>query len=59
MAGQWRSLARFGAAPLWLGLDYTAAEAGWRMAGIEMTAALFTQVQLVEAGAVKALNAER
>jgi len=59
VAGQWRSVPRFGAAPLWLGLDYTAAEAGWRLAGVELTPALFSEVQLIEAGAVQALNAER
>lgn len=41
---------------LWLGLDYAAARAGLRLAGITMTTALWADVQIIEAGAVDALN---
>lgn len=39
-----------------LGLDYAAARAGLRLAGITMTPALWSDVQIIEAGAVAALN---
>lgn len=42
--------------PIWLGLDYAAAEAGLRLAGVEMDPVLWQQVQLIEAGAVAALK---
>lgn len=39
-----------------LGLDYTGARAGLDMAGIEVTPALWADVQQIEAAAVAALN---
>ncbi|SDY55486.1 DUF1799 domain-containing protein [Citreimonas salinaria] len=59
VAQQWRCIPRMDAAPLWLGLDYTAAEAGLRMAGVDVTPPLWEQVRLIEAGAAGALNEER
>ena len=57
VSGQWRVVPRFGAAALYLGLDYSATEAGWRMAGVSITPELMVEVQLIEAGAVETLNA--
>lgn len=53
---QWRVIPRWGAPPIYQALDYTACEATWRMAGIEMTPELFADLRLVEAGARAALN---
>ncbi len=39
-----------------LGLDYAAARAGLELAGIEVTPALWADVQQIEAGAIAALN---
>ena len=39
-----------------LGLDYTAVRAGFDMAGIKITPAVWNQVQLIELGARNALN---
>ena len=55
---------QFRCAPLgdglhWLGLDYQGARAGWQLAGEEITPDLWTQVQLIEAGALAALNGGR
>jgi hypothetical protein len=55
---QWRMVARFGAPPLFVGLDYTAAESGLRMAGIAVTPELWTEVRLIEEGAIEALNGD-
>jgi hypothetical protein len=41
------------------GLDYAGSRAGLDMAGIAITPALWGAVQLIEAGAVAALNAKR
>lgn len=48
----------FGARPVWLGLDYAAAEAGLRLAGIAATPELWSDIRLIEAGAKAALNGE-
>lgn len=41
-----------------LGLDYTAVRAGLDLAGIEVTPDLWSDVQLIEAGARRALNGD-
>ena len=56
VASQWRTRA-LANGPIWYsGLDYTACEAGWRMAGVEMMPETFDQVQIIEMGARQALN---
>lgn len=48
----------FGGRPVFLGLDHTAAEAGLRLAGIEVTPELWADIRTVEEGAKEALNGE-
>ncbi|OWV43183.1 hypothetical protein CDZ95_10340 [Mameliella alba] len=55
---QWRIEPRFGAATRWLGLDYAAAEAGLRLAGIEVTPGLWADIRQIEQGAKAALNGD-
>lgn len=55
-SSQWRTVARFGAPPLWIGLDYTGCSAAWDMAGVEITPQQWAEIQLIEAGAKAALN---
>ncbi|ODM48393.1 hypothetical protein A9320_19270 [Ruegeria sp. PBVC088] len=56
VSSQWRIEPRFGAATRWLGLDYTAAEAGLRLAGINVTPDLWADIRQIEQGAKEALN---
>lgn len=56
VSGQWRVLARQGQPDRVLGLDYAAAEAGLRLAGIAVTPDTWTELRLIEAGARDALN---
>jgi hypothetical protein len=56
IAGQWRVLPRYGAPPHYLGLDYAAAEAGLRLAGVAVTPALWDEIRLIECGAMAELN---
>lgn len=58
MRSQWRALPQFGARPVWLGLDYSAAEAGLRLAGIAVTPELWADVREIEQGALEALNGD-
>lgn len=59
MTTQWRVVAS-AAGPLFFGgLDYTAVRAGLDLAGITPTPALWSDVQLIEAGALGALNRRR
>ncbi len=53
---QWRMVADFNEGPRAVGLDYTAAEVGLRLAGIEMTPELWADVKLIEFGARSAMN---
>ena len=39
-----------------LGLDYHGVKAGFELAGIALTPGLWSDVQLIEAGAIAALN---
>lgn len=39
-----------------IGLDYAGARAGLRMAGIKVSPKIWAEVQVIEAGAIKALN---
>lgn len=48
----------FGGRPIWLGLDYSAAETGLRLAGIEVTPELWSDIRLIEEGAKEALNGD-
>ena len=41
---------------VFLGLDYTAVRAGFDLAGITLTPAQWADVQMIEAGAVAAMN---
>lgn len=41
------------------GLDYSGVEAGLRQAGIALTSAQFADLQMIERGAIEALDAAR
>lgn len=56
ISGQWRVLPRWGAPPHYLGLDYAAAEAGLRLAGVTVSPARWEEVRLIECGAMAELN---
>ena len=49
-------VADFNTGPRAIGLDYAAAEIGLRMAGIEMTPDLWSDVGQIELGARSAMN---
>jgi hypothetical protein len=53
---QWRVVPRYGAAPLFLGLDYAACETAWRFAGLEISPDLWLEIRTIEAGAKSELN---
>jgi Phage related hypothetical protein (DUF1799) len=53
---QWRVIAQVDGSSRYVGLDYAGCEAGWRRAGIDLTPSEFADVQLVEAGALRAHN---
>ena len=55
VADQWRTAVGQTRA-IYLSLDYTAVRAGFDLAGIALTPAQWGDVQLIEAGAVAALN---
>lgn len=55
---QWRTAPMGMGGMRWLGLDAAGAEAGFRLAGIEMTPDLWSAVRVIEAGAISALNGE-
>lgn len=54
VADQWRIV--MGDKAVWLGLDYTAVQAGFGLAGLTVTPAEWADVQLIEEGARAALN---
>ncbi len=54
VSGQWRMT---GTGHV-LGLDYTAVRAGFDLAGVSVTPDLWAEVQLIEAGARRALNGD-
>lgn len=56
VASQWRMIPRQEGAMLHLGLDYTAARMGFAMAGLKVPPEVWADVQVIEAGAVAALN---
>lgn len=56
VSSQWRTTSLGEAGVHWLGLDYTAVRAGFRLAAVKMAPDLWDQVRLVEAGARDALN---
>jgi hypothetical protein len=43
----------------WLGLDYSAVQAGLAFAGITVTPEIWADFQLIEAGALDELNKDR
>lgn len=53
---QWRMVASAGGPLVYGGLDYTGVRAGLDLAGITPSPALWADVQLIEAGALGALN---
>lgn len=53
--GQWRVLT-VGDRLLWLGLDYGAARAGLELADVSLTPQQWAEVQVIERGALEALN---
>ena len=53
---QWRYVARSEGRLVATGLDYAAVKPGFKLAGIEMTPALWGDVRIVENGARAALN---
>lgn len=56
VSGQWRTTALStleAARIVWHGLDYTAAKAGFDLAGIEVTPDLWDEVRVIEAGAIR------
>ncbi|MFD1914112.1 DUF1799 domain-containing protein [Halodurantibacterium flavum] len=56
ISGQWRGLALADGSVRWIGLDYTAAQAGLALAGLTVTPELWSEIRLIEAGAVEELN---
>lgn len=56
---QWRAVATAQGPIHYLGLDYSAVAAGLGLAGITVPPALWADVQLIEAGALIALNRNR
>ncbi len=56
ISGQMRCVPGLMSRPHWLGLDYAGSEAGLRLAGIEMTPQLWSEVRVIEAAATAALN---
>jgi hypothetical protein len=56
VANQWRVVPRQDGTWLHLGLDYTAARMGFWMAGLKVPPEVWADVQVIESGAVAALN---
>jgi len=56
---QWRVVASAAGPLFFCGLDYTAVRAGFDLAGITPSPGLWADVQLIEAGALGALNRRR
>lgn len=59
ISGQWRTTALMsdrGSKVVWIGLDYAAARAGLDLAGISITPECWSDIRLIEAGALKELN---
>ena len=59
VAGQWRCHALANGALLWSGLDYTAAQAGLALSGLDPDPETWAEVRLIEAGALEELNRGR
>jgi hypothetical protein len=57
-ATQWRLVSSATGGTRVIGLDYLGARAGWELAGVEVTPALFAKIQLIEQGAIAAFNAK-
>lgn len=58
IAGQWRVVPRWRDRPIWLGLDYAAANAGFGLSGMTITPELWAEIRLIEQGAKAALNGD-
>lgn len=59
VSGQWRTRAHGMGGTRWIGLDYSAVEAGFGFAAITMTPDVWADLRLIEAGALDELNKER
>lgn len=62
VSGQWRTQVVAGLETvrvIWLGLDYGAARAALELAGLAMTPGLWSEVRLIEQGAIEELNGGR
>lgn len=53
---QWRTASVGMGGIVWIGLDYSATEAGLRQAGITIDTTIWAGLQLIEAGAIEELN---
>lgn len=59
ISGQWRTVvltSEAGAKVIWLGIDYAAARAGLDLAGIAVTPDCWSEVRVIEEGAIEELN---
>ena len=56
MTTQWRRIIAPDGTILTTGLDYAAARAGLELAGIEVTPELWAEIQVIEFGAMTAMN---
>ncbi len=56
---QWRVLAQADGSLRYVGMDYAGVRAGLRQAGLRLTPADWSDLQIVEAGALGALNRAR
>lgn len=56
VCSQWRMVALASGAVLYAGLDYSGAQAGLALAGIEASPELWAEVRVIEAGALGQLN---
>lgn len=53
---QWRAIGRMDGSVYWQGLDYTGAERGLALAGIDVDLALWGDIRVMEAAARNRLN---
>ncbi|MGK7664260.1 MULTISPECIES: DUF1799 domain-containing protein [unclassified Marinovum] len=59
VSGQWRATSRGLGGTYWIGLDYAAVRAGLELSGIEITPETWTDLRLIEFGALGEMNRER
>lgn len=58
VSGQWRTRPTGMGGSRWIGLDYGAARAGFDLAGLTVSPAVWADVREIEAGALDELNRE-